>query len=174
MVGRLHPQKGIDVALQAARILQMQGLGDKIEVAMYGAGYTEYDYHKMAFDLGVADVVHFHAFEKDIFPIYQSADCFLLPSRGEGLSNSLLEAMAMELPVIATAVSGTLDVIEDRVDGILVPADSPEMLAEAMKEIVNNPRLAQAMGKKARQKVECAYSLDSIAQQYSDLYENLR
>jgi glycosyltransferase involved in cell wall biosynthesis len=140
---------------------------------LYGEDYPEHDYRSMARELGVMDSVHFFPFENDILSLYQSADCFVLPSRGEGLSNALLEAMAMELAVIATSVSGTTDVVDDGKDGILIPPDSPEALFAAMVRIIRDREMAGQLGLNARRKVEQHFSLESVARQYSELYGNL-
>jgi glycosyltransferase involved in cell wall biosynthesis len=120
LVGRRTPQKGIDIALQSARQLVEQGLGEHFEIKFYGFDYPEYDYRTTAQELGVMQWVEFlpHMPAEAMLDIYQAANCLLLPSRGEGLSNALLEAMAMGLPVIATTVSGTVDVVEDGQDGL--------------------------------------------------------
>ncbi len=170
LIGRRHPQKGVDILLHAARLLHEKGYGDRYEVSLYGADYPEYDYRAIAHEMGVADAIHFFPFEKDILALYNSVHCFLLPSRGEGLSNALLEAMAMELPVIATPVSGTPDVVEDGKDGILIPPDSPERLAESMIGIIENPERRRDLGRNARRKIEEHFSLESVARQYSELY----
>jgi len=173
LMGRRHPQKGIDTTLLAARQLQEQGLGDQFEIYLYGAEYPEYAYRAMARELGVDSIVSFCDFEKDILAVYHAAHCFLLPSRGEGLSNSLLEAMALELPVIATPVSGTPDVVDDGKDGIFIPPDSPDALASAMQKIIASPALARMLGENARRKVTSLFSLDHVAQRYSELYDRL-
>jgi len=173
LIGRRHPQKGIDTTLRAALKLKQQGLGGRFEIKLYGADYPEYDYRAMASEFGVEDLVALLPFEKDIIKVYNEAHGFLLPSRGEGLSNSLLEAMAMELPVIATPVSGTPDVVDDDKDAILIPPDSPENLAESMSKIIHRPDWAHQLGVNARQKVESRFSLESTARQYSALYERM-
>ena len=173
LMGRRHPQKGIDLALQAARLLQAQGLSDQFHISFYGAEYPEYDYAQMAQQLGVIDNVAFFPFQEKILDIYQAAHCLILPSRGEGLSNSLLEAMAMELPVIATQVSGTVDVVTDGEDGLLIPPEAPEALAQAMAMVIQQPDLALRLGQQARRKMLRGFSLDSVAQQYSELYNSL-
>jgi glycosyltransferase involved in cell wall biosynthesis len=81
--------------------------------------------------------------------------------------------MAMGLPVIATRVSGTPDVVTDEKDGLLIPAESVEMLAEAMKRIILDADLRQKLGRKARQRVEAEFSLEHIAGEYSSLYSRL-
>ena len=80
----------------------------------------------------------------------------------------------MELAVIATPVSGTLDIIEDRKDGFLVPPDSPENLARAMESIIQDADHCRRLGQFAREKVIHQFSLDSVATAYSKLYDNLR
>jgi len=109
LIGRRTPQKGVDLLLNAVRSLKSLGLRESFEVQLYGIDYADYDYRSMASDLGVDDCVSFFPFHNDISSVYRQADGFLLPSRGEGLSNSLLEAMATGLPVIASRVSGTVD-----------------------------------------------------------------
>jgi glycosyltransferase involved in cell wall biosynthesis len=173
LVGRRHPQKGVDTVLLAARRLKEMGLGGRFVVSLFGDDYPEYDYRALASELGVTDVVEFGPFEKDVRRVYESADCLLLPSRGEGLSNALLEAMAMELPVIATAVSGTPDVVEDGRDGLLIPPDAPEALVAAMTALLESPELGNRLGLEARKKVVSRFSLDVVAQRYSDLYQHL-
>ena len=127
----------------------------------------------MAQQLGVTTNVTFFPFQHAILDIYHSAHCFILPSRGEGLSNSLLEAMATELPVVATRVSGTIDVVRDGTDGLLIPPESPEALAKAMAMIIEQPDLALQLGQQARRKMVRDFSLDSVAQRYSELYDSL-
>ena len=173
LTGRRHPQKGIDILLQAIRLLRERGMGERFKVSMYGADYEEYDYRNMAHELGVMQSVQFFPFEQDIIPLYESADCFLLPSRGEGLSNALLEAMSMELPVIASSVSGTPDVVEDGIDGLLILPESPQALADSMGRVIENREFAIQLGKNARRKMESRFSLESIARQYSELSERL-
>jgi L-malate glycosyltransferase len=173
LIGRRHPQKGIDTTLMAASILNQIGLGEHYEIKLYGTDYPEYDYHKLARELKVEGQVEFLCFEKNITSVYESAHCFILPSRGEGLSNSLLEAMSMQLPVIATSVSGTADVVEDGKDAILIPPDSPDALANSMSKVIYSPGWAKQMGMNARTKVERDFSLQGTAERYSALYERL-
>jgi glycosyltransferase involved in cell wall biosynthesis len=175
LVGRRHPQKGIDIALQSVKQLVDRGLGGRFVVKSYGADYPEHDYKALAHQLGVTEWVEFHPYSQAeaMFDIYQAGNCVILPSRGEGLSNALLEAMAMELPVIATAVSGTVDVVQDGQDGLLIPPESPGALADAMATVLHQPALACRLGRQARQKVLRDFSLESVARRYSALYSQL-
>ncbi len=172
LIGRRTPQKGIDIALKAVKLLADQ-VAEQFELKFYGLDYPEYDYHSLAKELQVSHLVEFLPFSQAIRDILYSAHCLILPSRGEGMSNVLLEAMSFELPVIASRVSGTVDIIDNQVNGILIPTDSPNALAEAMTNIICDPELGLRLGQQARQKVLDCFSLDSVAQQYSELYQRL-
>lgn len=174
LIGRRHPQKGIDTALQALRILKAQGLGDLFELKFYGRDFEEYDYRQMATELGVTQLLEFLPHTDDMHGVYLAAHSMILPSRGEGMSNSLLEAMSMQLAIVATPVSGTVDIIDAGKDGLLIPPDSPEELAKCMEAIIRDSDLTARLGQNARLKVMHQFSLDCVAEQYSRLYESLR
>jgi glycosyltransferase involved in cell wall biosynthesis len=173
LIGRRHPQKGIDTALQAIRILYGRGLGDRFELKLYGRDFAEYDYRRMAEELGVAQSVQFLPHTEDMNEVYEAAHCLILPSKGEGMSNSLLEAMSMQLAVIASRVSGTADILDNGKDGLLIPHDSPEGLARNMALIIEDTSLIQRLGHEARLKVVQHFSLDHVADLYSRLYKSL-
>lgn len=173
LLGRRSPQKGIDTALKAVKILVEKGLGDGLELKLYGWDYAEWDYRQMARELEVDRYVNFLPYENNVHEVYQEAYGLILPSVGEGLSNVLLEGMAMELPVIASRVSGTAEVVDHQESGLLTPPGSPEALASAMELILSNPDFALSLGRQARKKVQSHYSLDVVAQRYANLYEFL-
>lgn len=173
LLGRRTPQKGIDTTLMALKILSDKGLATDLELMLYGWDYAEWDYRQMARDLGVDHLVTFLPFAGNVIEVYQQAYCLLLPSVGEGLSNVLLEAMSLEMPVIASRVSGTMDVVDHLENGLLIPPGSPEALARAMELMLNQPDLAFAWGRQARLKVQEYYSLDTVARKYAELYEVL-
>jgi hypothetical protein len=172
-VGPENPQKGIDTALKALKILADKGFADRLELNLYGWDYSEWDYRQMARDLEVDRYVRFLPFENDVLgSIRRPTPHFA--QRGEGLSNVLLEAMAMEMPVIASRVSGTVEVVDHcQKNGLLIPPGSPEALAVAMEAVLTQPELAVEWGRQARLKVQGRYSLDAVAQQYAQLYDLL-
>jgi glycosyltransferase involved in cell wall biosynthesis len=170
LLGRRTPQKGIDTALRAVKILADKGLAGGFELNLYGWDYSEWDYRRLARDLEVDRYVNFLPFDNNILEVYQEAHCLLLPSVGEGLSNVLLEAMAMEMPVIASQVSGTVEVLQHQKDGLLIPPRSAEALASAMELVLSTPEVAFELGRQARLKVQEYYSLDAVAQRYAELY----
>ena len=104
---------------------------------------------------------------------YRAADAFVLPSAVEGMSNALLEAMAQGLPCIGTRISGSEELIEHGVNGLLVPRDDPSALSAALREILNDATLRRKLGRAARQTVEKSYTIESVAQCYLKLYEEL-
>ncbi|MBI9034843.1 MAG: glycosyltransferase family 4 protein [Bacteroidales bacterium] len=173
LVGRRQPQKGVDILIRAAKILKNDGFGEQFEIQLCGADHEEYDYQSMANKLGVTQQLSFLPFQNDMRKFYHSVDCFLLPSRGEGLSNALLEAMSSGLPAIATRISGNPDVITHEKDGLLIPTESPQDLAEAMKRIILEPELRKQLGENANKRILEAYSIDYISEQYSELYRRL-
>jgi glycosyltransferase involved in cell wall biosynthesis len=118
--------------------------------------------------------VRLHGAADDVVPILQAADLFVLPSSAEGLSNSLLEAMATGLPCVATAVGGAPELIEPGESGWLVPAADRGELARAVLAALAEPAAATAVGLRARGRVVGAYSLQAVAARYPDLYRSLR
>ncbi len=174
LIGRRTPQKGIDIALKALKLLSARGINEeKISLRLYGLDYPEYDYQSMAAKTGVLPMVQFLSHTGSIKESYQDAHCLILPSRAEGLSNVLLEAMSFEMPVIATGISGTVDVVSHEKNGIIIQPEDPEALASAMEFIVKNPEKSYHMGVEARQKVVEEFSLDETAARYSELYNRL-
>lgn len=109
----------------------------------------------------------------DVPRIMRALDCFVLPSRAEGISNTILEAMASGLPVIATAVGGNPELVVDRRCGWLVPPCNPEAMAEAMAQSLAAPQQSREFGTVARQRIEAEFSLDAMVRQYADLYDRL-
>jgi glycosyltransferase involved in cell wall biosynthesis len=109
----------------------------------------------------------------DVLVYLQAADLFVLPSRAEGLSNALLEAMAAGLPVVATRVGGTADVIISGENGLLVPPEDASALAEALTSLFQNTARKEELGCAARRTVETRYAISSVAACYLELYQRL-
>jgi glycosyltransferase involved in cell wall biosynthesis len=123
-------------------------------------------------ELGLSDVVDLL---KDQPPVrvrenLQEADVFLLTSVSEGLSNSALEAMAMELPVVSTLAGGMSEAITDGLEGFLVKTRSPEMIAEKLDLLLTDPSLRVRMGKAARQRVERQFILERQSARFAEEY----
>ena len=110
----------------------------------------------------------------DVSDILRAATVFVLPSHAEGLSLSLLEAMANERAVIASRVPGNQQVVTHRENGLLVPPKNPAILAEALQEILEQPEQAAAYGQAARQHVTQHFSLETMAERHLAAIEATR
>lgn len=106
----------------------------------------------------------------DAAPLYAAADVFVLPSVSEGLSNSLLEAMASGLPVIASAVGGTAQTLVDGKTGLLFDKDDEKTAAEQIRRIINDNELRTQLGAAARLEVERRYAMSRVVERLMDLY----
>jgi glycosyltransferase involved in cell wall biosynthesis len=121
-------------------------------------------------DLGIDQYVHFPGHVDDVAALLETAELYVQPSYQEGLSNSLMQAMAMSLPVVATRISGNEDLVTDRVSGRLVEPGNPAELALALREILENPEDAVNMGRRARQQIEERYQVDAVIGQLLQAY----
>lgn len=172
--GRIHPIKGLDVLLRAW--LRLAQEVPDARLVLLGAGTAEGFENELAgfvAEHGLQDSVTFAGPVSDVRPYLQAADAFVLPSRREGLSISLLEAMSAELPVIATRTSGTVEVVTDGATGILVDIEDADGLYRAMREVLRDPQRAKAMANAARELVCRNYSIDRAAAQHELLFERL-
>jgi glycosyltransferase involved in cell wall biosynthesis len=101
--------------------------------------------------------------------ILNALDVYVLASESEGMSNTILEAMACGLPVVATAVGGNVELV-DRAGGLLVPPYNPKSLADAVILLLGAPARRETMGRLARRRVEEHFSLETMAQNYASVY----
>lgn len=108
----------------------------------------------------------------DVPALMQSMDCFVLPSQAEGISNTLLEAMACGLPAIATDVGGNGELVTEGETGWLVPPENPHAMAAAMERIADDAILRQTMSAAARTRVEAHFSLDIMVRNYLQVYDS--
>lgn len=166
-VAHLREEKAHDVLLEAfARVTASEALVLRI----VGDGPRRAALERQAKALGVADRVQFMGHREDVAEILASSDLFLLPSRSEAFPNSAIEAMAAGLPVIASAVGGLLDLIEDGRTGLLVPARNADALVAAVERLLAQPTLAAALGASARRHVRERYSFDRMVAGFEALY----
>jgi glycosyltransferase involved in cell wall biosynthesis len=167
-VGALAPRKGQEYAIEALAILAGSGL--EASLTLVGAGPDDAMLRRRASQAGVRDRVTFVGEQSDPRPYLAKADIFVLPSRQEGFSNALLEAMASGLPVIATDVGGNAEAIVDGEGGRIVPPQQPRAIASAIAELApNRPRMAE-MGRANRQRVADVFSLEASARHLAEWY----
>jgi len=168
VVAKLMTQKGHAVLLDALpRVLERVSA---LRVVLVGEGELRGALDARVTDGGLAGRVIFAGNRGDIPQLLAASDLFVLPSLWEGLPMALLEAMASGLPVVATAVSGTREVIEPGRSGILVPPGDADALAEAMLGVLEQPAVAASLGAAARKRVEDCYSARAQALRHAELY----
>lgn len=163
--GRLVAEKQVDLLLDAWKGIQQSQPGASLVIV--GAGPESAKLARLA-----GRGVQLAGEQVDVLPYLQAADVFALPSATEGLSNALLEAMAVGLPVVATRVGGTTDVVVDGVSGRLVAPGDRDALREVLGSVLSDPARA-GLGARARECVVDAYALPSVADRLVALYQEL-
>ncbi len=166
-VSRLDPVKGVDVLLRAFASIEGAHL------AIIGDGPERTALEALAEHLGVADRIHWAGHRCNVLRLLPALDLFVQPSLHEGLPNAVLEAMAAGLPVVATAVGGTPEVVVGGITGLLVPPNDTNALAEAIATLLRDPDLRRRMGRAGQERVRCRFSLKQMVQQMQALYEDL-
>ncbi len=170
-IGRLEPQKGYDVLIKAFHLFLKDQPGWSLTIL--GEGKERPNLEHLCKTLKVADKVALPGNVKEPHKILQEASMFILSSRFEGLPNVLLEAMSIGLPVVATRCKfGPEEIIQDRVDGLLVPTEDPNALAAAMATLAIDSDLGEYLGTNA-QKITDALSIDKIMQQWETVIHAL-
>ena len=124
-------------------------------------------------DFGLTESVWFTGDRDDIPELLRTMDIFVLPSLGEGISNTILEAMATGLPVVATQVGGNPELVENGVNGMLVPSSEPESLAAAVGWLVEHKQQADEMGQRGLSKVRQRFGWDRTVSDYLSVYDEL-
>jgi glycosyltransferase involved in cell wall biosynthesis len=170
-VGRLSPEKGHITLLKA--LAQLKNLQLQAKLILIGEGKLQSILIEQATQLGIIGLVQILGSRRDVIEQLVNANIFALPSEWEGISMALLEAMAAGLPVVATAVGGTPEVVIDGETGYLVPPRDPASFANALSRLIQDPGLRQRMGMSARQRVCDQFNIRHTAQQILALYETL-
>lgn len=170
--GRLVPVKNQALFIEALGDLARRGA--PFVGIIVGDGPLRQALEERALAVGLRDRVRFLGHREDIERVYAALDVFVLSSASEGLSNTILEAMASGLAVVATQVGGADELIEDGTSGILVPPESPDSLASALNRIVcADTPLHALLGHRARQRAEAMFSLEGMIRSYEELYLEL-
>ncbi|MFN7983335.1 MAG: glycosyltransferase [Vicinamibacterales bacterium] len=168
-VARLAPVKDIATMLRAARVVRDAQPTFRLHIV--GDGQSRPELEQLTRSLGLDEAVTFHGATTDPRPFLALGAVFLQSSISEGISLTLLEAMAAGLPIVATRVGGNGEVVEVGETGFLVsPQDAPA-LAAATLQILGNPTQAAAMSRAARQRAERLFDIDRMVAEYESLYE---
>jgi glycosyltransferase involved in cell wall biosynthesis len=157
----------------AAAIPSVLGRCPRAKFLFVGEGALRPQIERQVVRLGVAGRVVFTGFRQDVAALLRMMDVVALPSRWEGLSLVLLEAMACRKPVVATRVTGNVDVVVDGVTGLLVPVGAPQVLAEKLVTLLRDAKLRAEYGQRGRERVERDFSLDAMVMRTRTVYQEL-
>jgi glycosyltransferase involved in cell wall biosynthesis len=166
-VGRVEKVKGLDILVSSwAQVCSAHDA----HLYIAGDGPVRRELTEQASRLGLSDRISFLGTVRNVPELLSRADIYVQPSRQEGLPNSVLEAMAMSLPIVATRVSGNEDLVTDGVNGILVTPEDADGLAQAIQRLISNSALAQEMGRKSRKVIEDNYALNAVITRLKQAY----
>jgi glycosyltransferase involved in cell wall biosynthesis len=184
LLARLSPTKGIECFFEAAAKVREKhpdayflAVGECYKRDAEGEIVVDSEYRQRLQDkatsLGLADRVRFAGQRKDVPQVLAAAAVSVLPSISEGISNTLLESMAAGVPVVATRVGGTPEVIDDGEHGLLVPPNDARSLADAITRVLDDPALAVWLSANARRRVTEEFSFEAVVRKTEALYREL-
>lgn len=170
-VARLVPIKGIRYLLMAFRLFQRHC--ENARLVLVGDGPERKPLEKFSQQLGMRSSVHFAGFQEDVWRFLASFDVFVLPSLNEGMGKVLIQAAFMQVPVVATAVGGVKDLVEEGVTGWLVPPKDEKALAQRLIAIFGDISHARAVAQEACRQLTRRYSEEAMVRQIDRLYRFL-
>lgn len=170
-VGRLSPEKDHATLLLAFKALR--DAGSPAHLVIVGGGPLEGTLKAQVDALAIGDAVHLPGFRTDVSDLLPLFDVYVLPSRMEGVSLTLLEAMAAGLPVVATHVGGNPEVVVEGVTGCLVEPGEPALLAAALGSLLASPSRRLAMGTRGRERAHEQFDIVRLVDDHVQLYERL-
>lgn len=169
--GRLSPEKGFDVLIDAAD--QLKRSGDSCGVLIFGEGPRRADLEHRIRSRGVGDRVVLGGFREDLDRLLSQADLFVLSSHTEGLPVALLEAMGAGVAVVATAVGGVPEVVTDREHGLLAPPGDSASLAAAIEQLLTQPDQRQRLAAAGRERVVREFTHTKQAARYAAVFDDV-
>lgn len=169
--GRLSPEKGFAVLVEAAA--DVLKTNPRSGFVLFGEGAERAKLEARVAELGIADRFRMPGFTADLDKFLPFADAVVLPSFTEGLPNVALEASAAGIPVVATAVGGTPEVIADGQNGFLVPSGRPAAVAEKLRLLLDSSELRTRMGTAGRERMRVEFTFAAQAERYAELFHSL-
>jgi glycosyltransferase involved in cell wall biosynthesis len=170
-VGRLEPEKGFDVLIRAVHRLTSSGL--LLRVVIVGEGNERQRLAELAAELGIADRVHLAGWQSDVRAYFEAMDVFALSSFREGLPNVLLEAMALEVPAVATRIAGIPRLIDDGTNGRLVEPNDLDDLTRGLSDLLRHDTTRAAYRTAARQTILERFSFGARMERMKRVYDEL-
>ena len=170
-IGRLSPEKGFDVLIRAVQ--QLLTRGEKVDLQIIGDGEDQQRLESLIASLGPGDRIRLLGYRADAIPYYEAFDVFALSSYREGLPNVLLEAMALQTPVVATAIAGIPKLITHEQDGLLVPPGDANALSAALSKVLDDSVLAGRLAHAGRGTIERNYCFERRMQKVGRVYDEV-
>jgi glycosyltransferase involved in cell wall biosynthesis len=167
----LTPVKGVSHLIEAARMVCKRH--PRALFVIVGDGPLRPSLERMVHELGLMGRVVFWGLRRDVREVLSIMDVFVLPSISEGMGLSLMEAMAMERPVVASRVGGVPELVMEGDSGVLVPPADPVQLAEGILWCLEERRRATEMGRRARQRVQQLFSVERMVKETDGVYQCL-
>lgn len=174
-VGRLARVKDFPTLIRAFQRLReaWPAGGARLRLVIVGDGPVRSECERLINELGLGEQIWLAGDRSDVAELMRAMDLFVLPSLGEGISNTILEAMASGLPVIATEVGGNPELVAPGRTGTLTPPADPEQMAQALLGYVDNPARGVQEGRAARAEIEARFSLDAMVSGYMSVYDRV-
>jgi glycosyltransferase involved in cell wall biosynthesis len=173
--GRLSWEKGLDTLLEAWKMLQDRH--PEAHLLLLGEGVpfrnVEPELRALREQLGLENVVHFLGHVSNVGEYLLASDIFILPTRSEGLSVALVEAMAAGTTIVTTDIPANRDIIETEVTGLLFPPNDARELAAALARVLDEPQLAERLRRNARTRAERDLSVEAMASRYLDAFSEV-
>jgi glycosyltransferase involved in cell wall biosynthesis len=168
VIGSLSDQKGHIYLLKALKKLQEKQLD--FELLIVGDGPLKNKFIDFVSSNGLKEIVHFLGVRKDVANIMKSADLFVMPSVYEGFSIVLLEAMAAEIPIIATGVGGNAEAIINEESGLIINSENPDELVKSISRLINDKELSAKYASNARKRLTDNFTLTKMIQNLDQVY----
>lgn len=174
-VGRMQTVKAQPLLAQAfvSALQQQPALRDTLRLVLVGDGSLRAECLAILQHGGVDHLAWLPGARDDVPDVMRGLDCFVLPSLAEGISNTILEAMACGLPVLATRVGASAELLVDGQTGVLVPAGDAAALCAGVMRLAGDTKAARAMGRAGRQRIEQRFSLPAMVAAYESVYERV-
>ncbi|MBN1995511.1 MAG: glycosyltransferase family 4 protein [Anaerolineae bacterium] len=174
-VGRFNAFKNVETLLEGVARLKKMGMVN-FELQLIGDGERRANLERLTVAHQLTKHVHFLGWvdREAIVTRYRQADVFVTATTWEGMPNTVLEAMACGLPIVATRASGLGELVREGVNGYLVDINDPAVLAERLADLVDNPYERQRMGKESRKIAEQEFAWEYITEQYVEIYQKIR
>jgi glycosyltransferase involved in cell wall biosynthesis len=173
-IGNIRHVKGHDIFIKAAAAIvpQFPNVCFSIAGGVLEPAYFE-ELQALIHTLNLGDHFQFAGGVTNLHEHLSAANIFVLPSRSEGFSNAIVEAMAASLPVVATDVGGNAEAVQDGINGFIVPSEDPQALAAAIMQLLSDPAKSEAMGAAGKQRVAERFTVDAMMKQTTETYTRL-